>query len=106
MVKVTYIEHGGKQHVLDLQPGVTVMQGAVSHDVRGILADCAGSCSCATCHVYVDPDWIDRVGEKSQPEELLIEEVCDPQPNSRLSCQILVTEDLDGLVVRLPEKQI
>lgn len=106
MAKITYIEFNGEQRVLDLESGISVMQGAVNNSVRGIIGDCAGSCSCATCHVYVDPAWVDKVGDKSEMEELLLEEVCDQQDNSRLSCQITVSDDLDGLVVRLPEKQV
>lgn len=82
------------------------MQGAVANSVRGIIGECGGACSCATCHVYVDPAWLNRVGERSATEKALLEEVIDEQPNSRLSCQINITEDLDGLVVRLPGKQI
>lgn len=106
MAKITYIEWSGEERVLDLEPGQSVMQGAVANSVRGIIGDCAGSCSCATCHVYVDPAWVDKVGEKSEMEALLLEEVCDERDNSRLSCQIQVTDALDGLVVRLPEKQV
>ena len=106
MAKVTYISHGGEQHVLDLASGTTVMKGAVDNVVQGIIGDCGGACSCATCHVYVDPAWIDRVGEVGPVEEVLLEEVCDPQDNSRLGCQSKITDELDGLVVRLPEKQV
>lgn len=106
MAKITYIEYSGDERVVDVEPGLSVMQGAVGNNVRGIIADCGGACSCATCHVYVDPGWTDKVGEKGEMEEILLEEVCDPLPNSRLSCQIKVTEELDGLVVRLPEKQV
>ena len=106
MAKITYIEFNGIEHKLDIEPGLSVMQGAVNHSVRGIIGDCGGACSCATCHVYVDPAWLNKVGEKDATEEALLEEVCDGQPNSRLSCQIKVTEELDGLVVRLPEKQV
>jgi ferredoxin, 2Fe-2S len=106
MAKITYIEFNGNEHVVDLQTGHSVMQGAVSNGVHGIIGDCGGACSCATCHVYVDPAWIDRVGRKSDAESALLEEVCDGQANSRLSCQIKSTEELDGLVVRLPVKQV
>lgn len=106
MAKITYIEHSGEEHVLDLATGQSVMQGAVSNSIRGIIGDCAGSCSCATCHVYVDPAWVDKVGAKSEMETLLLEEVCDGQENSRLSCQIEVSDALDGLIVRMPEKQV
>jgi ferredoxin, 2Fe-2S len=106
MVKVTYIEAGGAEHVLDLEPGLSVMQGAVNNNLRGIIAECGGACSCATCHVYVDDAWLDRMDGKSELEDDMLEEVVDQQPNSRLSCQIKVTEALDGLVIRLPAKQV
>lgn len=106
MAKITYIEFNGTPHELDIQPGTSVMQGAVTHSVRGIIGDCGGACSCATCHVYVDPAWLDKVGEKAAMEIALLDEVCDMRPNSRLSCQIKVTDALDGLVVRLPERQV
>ncbi len=106
MAKITYIEFSGTQHIVDVAPNVSVMKGAVDNKVRGILADCGGSCACATCHVYVDPAWVDRVGEKGEQEALMLEDVFDPQENSRLSCQIKVTSELDGLVIRLPQRQI
>jgi 2Fe-2S ferredoxin len=106
MAKITYIEFNGTQHVLDIAPGQSVMRGAVDNKVRGILADCGGACACATCHVFVDPAWVDKVGEKSEVETIMLEDVCEPQENSRLSCQIKVTNELDGLVVRLPSRQI
>jgi 2Fe-2S ferredoxin len=106
MTKITYVEYGGTEHVLDVQPGSSVMQGAVANNVRGIIAECGGACSCATCHVYVDPTWQEKLGEKNANEAALLEEVCDAKPNSRLSCQIKVTPALDGLVVRLPAKQV
>lgn len=106
MPKITYIEFSGVEHIVDIPSDLSVMQGAIGHDVRGIIADCGGACSCATCHVYVDPEWLGRVGEKSAMEEALLEEVCDAQPNSRLSCQIKVMDELDGLIVRLPAKQV
>jgi 2Fe-2S ferredoxin len=106
MAKIIYIEFSGNERVLEVEPGSSVMQAAVGNSVRGIIGDCGGACSCATCHVYVDPAWVDKVGEKSEGETALLEEVCDSQPNSRLSCQIKVTEELDGLVVRLPAKQV
>lgn len=106
MAKITYIEYGGTERVLDVEPGSSVMQGAVRNGVRGIIAECGGACSCATCHVYVDPAWQKKVNEKSTTEAALLEDVCGAQPNSRLSCQIRVTESLDGLIVRVPEKQV
>src|SRR5580658_446035 len=106
MAKITYVEFSGKEHVIDVLPGLSVMEGAVKNDVRGIIAECGGACSCATCHVYVDEVWFDKLGKKGEFEEGLIDNVCDPHPNSRLSCQIKVTEELNGLVVRVPAKQV
>lgn len=106
MAKITYIEFSGVERVIDVEPNQSVMRGALDNDVRGIIADCGGACSCATCHVYVDPAWVDKVGDKSEMEAGMLEEVCDSQPNSRLSCQITVTEALDGLIVRMPAKQV
>ena len=106
MAKVTYIESDGTEYVLDVDAGSSVMQAAVDNNVLGILAECGGACSCGTCHVYVDPAWADKVENAGDIEIAMLEDVCDAKPNSRLSCQIQVTEGLDGLVVRLPEKQI
>jgi len=106
MVKVTYIKPDGVEQAVEIESGASVMQSAVANGIRGIIGDCGGACSCATCHVYVDAAWVDKVGEKSETEVALLEEVCDPQPNSRLSCQIKVTDALNGLVVRLPAKQV
>jgi 2Fe-2S ferredoxin len=106
MAKIKYVEFNGKEHLLEVAPGFSVMQGAVANNVRGIIAECGGNCSCATCHVYVDDAWLDRLDKKSEFEAELLEAVCDPRPNSRLGCQIRVTEELDGLVVRVPAKQV
>ena len=106
MAKITFIELNGTQHVLDIAPGLSVMKGAVDNKVRGLLADCGGSCACATCHVYVDPAWVEKVGEKSEQEMLMLEDVFDPQTNSRLSCQIKITKELDGLIIRFPARQV
>ncbi len=105
MTRITFIEFNGTQHIVNVRPGLTVMQGAVKNNVPGIDAECGGACSCATCHVYVDPRWIDRIGERNDIEESMLEIVQNVEPNSRLSCQIKVTEELDGLVVRMPEDQ-
>ena len=102
MSKVTYIESGGKQHVVDLQPGDSVMQGAVTSGVAGIAAICGGACSCATCHVYIDEAWRSRTGARNDLEESMLEMADDVQPNSRLACQIKMTHELDGLVVHIP----
>jgi 2Fe-2S ferredoxin len=106
MPTITYVQFDGREQVLDVAPGMSVMQGATANNVRGIIAECGGACSCATCHVYVDPAWLGKLGEPDANETALLEEVCDARPNSRLSCQITVTAELDGLVVRLPEKQV
>ncbi len=105
MPKITYIEHNGKEHVIDVAAGMTVMEGAVKHNVPGIDADCGGACACATCHVYVDETWAAKTGESSGMELSMLDFANDVQPTSRLSCQIKVTAELDGLVVRLPQSQ-
>ena len=106
MATITYISASGEESVLEVESGSTVMRGAVDNGVLGIIGECSGNCSCATCHVYVDPDWQGRVGDKGDMEAILLEEVFEARPNSRLSCQIKVTDDLDGLVVRMPERQV
>jgi ferredoxin, 2Fe-2S len=105
MVKITYIEFNGNQHVVDVKPGSTVMEGAVKNGVPGIDADCGGACACATCHVYVDAAWQAKTGERNAMEESMLDFADNVKPNSRLSCQIKVTEELDGLVVRMPASQ-
>ena len=107
MAKITYIEHNGTEHVVDVKPGMTVMEGARDNGVPGIDADCGGACACSTCHVYLDDAWIDRVPAKDAMEEDMLDFAWQPDPvKSRLTCQIKVTDDLDGLIVRIPEKQI
>jgi ferredoxin, 2Fe-2S len=105
MAKITYVEFNGTRHVIDVQPGMTVMEGAAKNNVPGIDAECGGACACATCHVYVDPSWRAKTGEQGELEASMLDIANNPQPNSRLSCQIRVTEDLDGLVVNLPQSQ-
>ena len=105
MPKITYIEHNGTEYAVDVKKGLSVMEGAVKHNVPGIDADCGGACACATCHVYVDEAWREKVGEASAMEESMLDFAENVEPNSRLSCQIRVTEALDGLVVRMPESQ-
>ncbi|MCR9258347.1 MAG: 2Fe-2S iron-sulfur cluster-binding protein [Pseudomonadaceae bacterium] len=105
MVKITYIEHDGTQHQIDAEVGTTVMNAALDNLVPGIDADCGGECSCATCHVMVDKTWMPKVGSPSDAEESMLDLNPERVENSRLSCQIPVTDELDGLVVNLPEFQ-
>ena len=105
MPKITYIEHNGKEHVIDVAAGMTVMEGAVKHNVPGIDADCGGACACATCHVYVDESWVERIPAAQPMEEDMLDFASDVRKTSRLSCQIRVTADIDGLVVNTPERQ-
>lgn len=105
MAKITYIEFSGTERVLELEPGTSLMQGAVDNGVQGIIGDCGGNCSCATCHVYVDEAWLGRLKAGKESEAMLLEEVFEVRANSRLACQLTVTDELDGLVVRVPERQ-
>ena len=105
MPKITFIEHGGTTHEINAASGQSVMQVAMSNRVPGIIADCGGSCSCATCHVYVDEAWFGRIPAATSAEKDMIDCALHVQDNSRLSCQIEVKDELDGLVVRLPESQ-
>ena len=105
MVKITYIQNNGTSQTVEAQAGMTVMEAAVKNMVPGIDADCGGACACATCHVFVEPEWVDRTGSRSDMEEDMLDFAFDVRDNTRLSCQIKVTDQLDGLVVRVPEKQ-
>ena len=107
MPKVIYIEYQGRRHEVELPVGRSVMRGAVDNNIPGIDADCGGECACATCHVYVDPAWLERTGtpEPGSQEASMLSFAALAQPNSRLSCQIAMREDLDGLIVRMPEGQ-
>jgi len=105
MATVTYIEFNGKEHRVEVSTGQSIMEGAVGNLVPGIVADCGGACACATCHVYVDPAWRERAGVLGENEDAMLEVVLDRQEGSRLSCQLRMSEALDGLVVRLPESQ-
>ncbi len=106
MAKIKYIEHNGKEHIVDVRNGLTVMEGAIQNDIPGIDADCGGSMSCATCHVYVKEDWYDKLPKKEMGEDDMLDQAYEPKSNSRLSCQIMVSDDLEGLNVHLPEKQV
>ncbi len=105
MVKITYIQHNGDSKTVDAEVGMTVMETALKNDVPGIDAECGGACACATCHVYVDDAWVEKVGDKQETEEDMLDFAFEVTDNSRLSCQIKVTDALDGLVLRVPEKQ-
>ena len=106
MSKVTYIEQDGKSHTIDIQNGLTVMEGAIQNNIPGIDADCGGSMACATCHVYVKEEWFNKLPKKEDGEEDMLDMAFEPKKNSRLSCQLMVSDQLDGLVVDLPEKQV
>ena len=105
MAKITYIQFDGTETAVEIKPGLSVMEGAIKNNIPGIDADCGGACACATCHVYVGEQWRDKTGSPSAMEESMLDFADEVQPNSRLSCQIRVTDALDGLVVRLPENQ-
>lgn len=105
MPRITYIEFDGREHVVEVKSGLSVMEGAIRNNVPGIDADCGGACACATCHVYVDEAWVEKTGTASAMEESMLDFADAVQPTSRLSCQIRVSDSLDGLVVRLPESQ-
>ena len=105
MPKVKYIEHNGKSHTIDVPNGLSVMEGAIQNNVPGIDADCGGSMACATCHVYVKEEWFDKLPKKEDGEEDMIDMAYEPNKFSRLSCQLTVTDELDGLIVTMPEKQ-
>ncbi|MGB7302289.1 MAG: 2Fe-2S iron-sulfur cluster-binding protein [Burkholderiaceae bacterium] len=102
---MTYIEHDGTAHAVDVPVGETLMRGAVDNDVPGIDGDCGGQCACATCHVYVDSDWLAKTGDRTEMEESMLDFAAVTQDNSRLACQIQMTEALDGLVLRMPDGQ-
>jgi len=105
MPKITYIEHNGKSHTLDVPNGLSVMEGAVQNNISGIDADCGGSCACATCHVYVDEKWFKKLSNKESAEQDMLDMAFEPNSFSRLACQITVSDELDGLVVKMPSKQ-
>ena len=105
MPKITYIEHNGKKHTIDVANGLSIMEGAIQNNIPGIDADCGGAMACATCHVYVKEEWFNNLPQKEQGEEDMLDMAFEPKKNSRLSCQILVSKELDGIVVDLPKKQ-
>ena len=105
MTKIIYINHNNEMRTVDVQNGLTVMEGAVQNDIPGIDADCGGGMACATCHVYVKEEWLDKLPVKEDGEEDMLDMAFEPKNNSRLSCQLIVSDDLDGLEVNIPSKQ-
>ena len=106
MVKITYIEHGGKEHTVDVAEGLTVMEGARDNNIPGIDADCGGACACGTCHVFLNEDWSEAAGVANSLEDAMLCMRPDREEVSRLSCQIEITESMDGMTVRMPEYQM
>lgn len=107
MPKIIYVEHNGTKHEVEVPVGTSVMEGARNNSINGIEAVCGGACSCSTCHAYIDPEWIEKLPAKEDLEEAMLEFAWEPdQERSRLTCQIEVTEELDGLVLYMPEQQI
>ena len=105
MPKITYIENSGESKTVEVENGLSVMEGAIQNNIPGIDADCGGSMACATCHVYVKEKWFDKIPKKEEAEEDMIDMAFEPNKNSRLSCQIIVTDELNGLEVTTPVKQ-
>ena len=105
MPKITYIEHSGKSHTIEIPNELSVMEGAIQNNIPGIDADCGGACACATCHVYVDEKWFDKLPKKVDAEQDMLDMAFEPNKFSRLACQITTTNELDGLVVKVPSKQ-
>ena len=105
MPKITYINSSGVSQTIEVENGLTVMEGAIQKDIPGIDADCGGSMACATCHVYVEEKWLSKLPEAEDAEVDMIDMAFEPKKNSRLSCQIVVSDDLDGLTVNIPSKQ-
>ena len=105
MAKITYIDYQDNSKTIEVENGLTVMEGAIQNDIPGIDADCGGSMACATCHVYVEENWLDKIPKAEEAEVDMIDMAIEPKKNSRLSCQLIVSDELDGLTVTTPEKQ-
>jgi len=105
MPKIVFKEPGGGRREINAPLGITLMEAARQNDVRGVVAQCGGACACATCHVYIDPAWLAKLEPREDMEEGMLEAAWEPRDNSRLSCQIHITADLDGLQVTVPERQ-
>jgi len=105
MPRIVFIEASGMDYEVEAESGLSLMENAVRNAIPGIVAECGGACSCATCHVYIDEAWLNKVGSANAIEQEMLDFAYDTQPNSRLSCQIRVTDAFDGLTVRIPERQ-
>ena len=105
MAKIHFVDHTGETRTVEIEEGATVMEAAIRNAIPGVEAECGGACACATCHVYIEPEWQEKVGPPSSMEEDMLDFAFDVRPNSRLACQIQVKAELDGLTVRTPEKQ-
>ncbi|WP_084422180.1 2Fe-2S iron-sulfur cluster-binding protein [Henriciella litoralis] len=105
MAKVKFVQPDGAETVIDIKPGLSVMEGATSAGISGIDADCGGACACATCQVYVDEAWLENTGERTDLEDAMLDFAIEVQGNSRLSCQITMSDALDGLIVKIPPTQ-
>ena len=105
MPKITYKDSRGEAKTIEVDNGLTVMEGAIQNEIPGIDADCGGSMACATCHIYVDEKWLNKIPKAEEAEEDMIDMAFEPKKNSRLSCQLIISEELDGIVVTTPEKQ-
>ena len=105
MPKIIYIDNQGNSKTIEVENGLSVMEGAIQNDIPGIDADCGGSMACATCHVYVEEKWLDKIPKAEDAEIDMIDMAYEPKKNSRLSCQLIVSDDLDGLTVNIPSKQ-
>ncbi len=106
MPKIIYIDSSGNQKTIEVAKGLSVMEGAIQNNIPGIDADCGGGMACATCHVYVKEEWFNKLPKAEDGEQDMIDMAFEPKKNSRLSCQIIVTDELDGLVVTTPSKQV
>ena len=106
MAKITYIHHSGEKKIIEVENGLSVMEGAIQNNIPGIDADCGGGMACATCHVYVKEEWLNKLDKPEDAEQDMIDMAFEPKKNSRLSCQLIVSEELDGLIVTTPSKQV
>ena len=105
MAKITYIEYTNKKYIVEVPNNMSIMEGAVQNNIPGIDADCGGSMACATCHVYIDEKWFDKLKKKDEGEEDMLDMAYQPNKFSRLSCQLIVSNELDGLILKMPSKQ-